>query len=162
MRFNSLLGVSLFFVTALPCCTSLASDWPMYRADAARSGYSPDRLPASLELRWVYRGSPPRPAWPSSARITYDFAHQPILVDGTVVFGSTTDDSVMALDVADGASDGSSSPAARSALPRPPGGIACSWPATTAICTPCRWPTAVCSGNIAAARTRGCAWETSG
>lgn len=74
----------------------------MYRADAARSGYSPEPLPARLELRWTYRGSPPQPAWPSSARITYDFAHQPILLNSTVVVGSTTEDVVVALDAADG------------------------------------------------------------
>jgi outer membrane protein assembly factor BamB len=45
---------------------------------------------------------PPRPAWPSTARITYDFAHQPILVGDTVIVGSTTDDSVTALSVSDG------------------------------------------------------------
>ena len=42
------------------------------------------------------------PAWPSSARITYDFAHQPILCGRTVVFGSTTRDVVTAVDVASG------------------------------------------------------------
>ena len=102
MRFNSLLGVSLCFIMALACRTLLAGNWPMYRADAARRGYSADRLPASLELRWVYRGLPPQPTWPSSARITYDFAHQPILAGGNVVFGSTVDDSVTALSAADG------------------------------------------------------------
>lgn len=79
-----------------------ASDWPMYRADAGRSGCSADPLPAELKLQWTYRSSSPRPAWPSSARITYDFAPQPILMDNTVVFGSTVDDSVVALDVVNG------------------------------------------------------------
>ena len=74
----------------------------MYRADAARSGYSPDGLPASLQLQWVHRTAPPQPAWPTSARITYDFAHQPILVGDTVVLGSTTNDAVTAFSVAGG------------------------------------------------------------
>ena len=79
-----------------------ASDWPMYRVDAARSGHTEDSLPPSLKLRWAHDSSTPRPAWPSSLRVTYDFAHQPIIADGMVVFGSTLDDSVVALDLATG------------------------------------------------------------
>ncbi|MFA5192938.1 MAG: hypothetical protein WC740_19690, partial [Verrucomicrobiia bacterium] len=55
-----------------------------------------------MELQWVYRSATPRPAWPSSARITYDFAHQPILMGETVVLGSTVDNSVVALDATNG------------------------------------------------------------
>ncbi|MFZ2641686.1 MAG: PQQ-binding-like beta-propeller repeat protein [Verrucomicrobiia bacterium] len=74
----------------------------MYRADAGRSGCSTEPLPQKMELQWVYRSATPRPAWPSSARITYDFAHQPILMGGTVVLGSTVDNSVVALDATNG------------------------------------------------------------
>jgi len=74
----------------------------MYRADAARSGHSAEALPASLQVCWEYRMSAPRPAWPSSARISYDFAHQPILVGDTVIVGSTVDDSVVGLDATNG------------------------------------------------------------
>lgn len=74
----------------------------MYRADAGRSGCSAEPLPAKLELQWTYRSATPRPAWPSSARISYDFAHQPILMGNTVVLGSTADDSVVALDAGNG------------------------------------------------------------
>ncbi len=80
----------------------LPPQWPTYRADAGRSGYTPDALPALLELRWVERGTRPLAAWPSSGRVTFDFAHQPILVGENVIFGSTADDSVRALDVKNG------------------------------------------------------------
>ncbi|MFV2068735.1 MAG: PQQ-binding-like beta-propeller repeat protein [Pirellulales bacterium] len=102
MEFRLLLWIGAWATALWVCPMSRAGDWPMYRADAARRGYSPDPLPASLELRWMVRSSPPRPAWPSSERITYDFAHQPILANGMVVAGSTCDDSVVALDVRDG------------------------------------------------------------
>lgn len=59
-------------------------------------------MPAKLELRWTYRSGAPQPAWPTSERLAYDIAHQPILVGDTVVFGSTADDSVVALDAASG------------------------------------------------------------
>jgi len=79
-----------------------AGDWPAFRADAARSGYSPDALPAGLELRWVHRDQAPAPAWPQSERITYDFAAQPIIVGRTVIIGSSSDDRIVALDLASG------------------------------------------------------------
>jgi len=75
----------------------------MYRADAARSGYTSDPLPMSLELRWVCRNrTAPTPAWPSSSRITFDFVFQPIIVNDTVIFGSSTEDKVVAVDVGSG------------------------------------------------------------
>jgi outer membrane protein assembly factor BamB len=74
----------------------------MYRADAARSGYTPDSLPTSLELKWIYRSSLPRPAWASSIRTSYDFAHHGIIAKGLVVVGSTRDDSVVAMSTSDG------------------------------------------------------------
>ncbi len=100
-----------------------AADWPMYRADAARSGYTAEPLPEELKLRWVWRAKhPPRPAWPSidlfepllkkhqpgdqgdrePDRMHFDFAYQPIVIGGTVVFGTSADDKVIALDAATG------------------------------------------------------------
>ncbi|MHB8900486.1 MAG: outer membrane protein assembly factor BamB family protein, partial [Thermoguttaceae bacterium] len=89
------------------CCTmassiALGGDWPTYRADAARSGHSAEALPAGLALSWEYRGAAPRRAWPSSERISYDSAHQPIVVGQAVIVGSTVDDTVTALDAATG------------------------------------------------------------
>jgi outer membrane protein assembly factor BamB len=76
-----------------------ASDWPTYRGDAARSGYTADGLPADLQPQWTYRARhAPRPAWPSSARIHFDLAFQPIIVGDTVLFGSSAEDKVVALD----------------------------------------------------------------
>ena len=53
MRFVAPLVLALFASLAG------AGDWPAYRADAARSGYSADSLPAKLDLRWVHRSQPP-------------------------------------------------------------------------------------------------------
>jgi len=75
----------------------------MYRADPARSGYTSDPLPQNLELRWVYRSqTAPTPAWPSSSRITFDFAYQPIIVGDTVIFGSSAEDKVVAVHASSG------------------------------------------------------------
>ena len=80
-----------------------AADWPTYRADAARSGYSSEALPNRLELRWVYRGPhAPKPAWRASDRMHFDFAFQPIIVGETVIFGNSADDQVVAIDAKTG------------------------------------------------------------
>ena len=43
------------------------ADWPTYRHDAARSGYTGEELPTELKLLWRYEAQhPPRPAWPRS------------------------------------------------------------------------------------------------
>lgn len=91
------------FVLTLAIGSSIAADWPMYRADSARSGYSSDSLPRDLELRWVYRSpNVPAPAWPGSSRITFDFAYQPIVVGDVVIFGSSAEDKVVAVDAGSG------------------------------------------------------------
>lgn len=100
MSHTSIIGGLVVF-TCLTVRLS-GSDWPMYRADAARSGHSPDRLPETLQRSWTHRSSPPQPAWPSSGRITYDFAHQPVLMGRAIVIGSTTEASVTAFDASDG------------------------------------------------------------
>ncbi len=75
-----------------------AADWPTYRADAARSGYSPDPLPDNFELRWICRSrNGVTPAWPSSSRITFDFAFQPIIAGNLVIFGSSSEDKIVAV-----------------------------------------------------------------
>jgi outer membrane protein assembly factor BamB len=83
--------------------SALAADWPMYRGDAARSGYSTETIPNQLRLRWTFRpGLPPRPAWPTSERMEFDRVFQPILVGDLVLFGSSADDQVYALDARTG------------------------------------------------------------
>jgi outer membrane protein assembly factor BamB len=83
--------------------STMATDWPTYRASAARDGYTPDAIPENIELRWVYRtGHVPQPAWPSSARMHFDRAYQPIIAGNLVIFGSSASDKVVALDLQTG------------------------------------------------------------
>ncbi len=80
-----------------------AADWPMFRADAARSGYTSEQLPNRLRLRWVYEANhAPRPAWPTRNRLTFDRAYQVVVAGETLYFGNSTDDRVYALDTASG------------------------------------------------------------
>ncbi len=84
-----------------------AQDWPRYRRDAARSGVVAESLDFPLQLHWVYEPDrSPRPAWPDPVRephrIPIDWAPVPVIADGLLYFGSTTDDSIRALDAESG------------------------------------------------------------
>ncbi|MHB8902130.1 MAG: outer membrane protein assembly factor BamB family protein [Thermoguttaceae bacterium] len=83
--------------------SSAAADWPQFRGDAARSGYTAEPLPPRPVLAWVHRSrQEPAPAWPSRNRLRFDRAFQPIVAEGLVVLGSSADDQVYALDAATG------------------------------------------------------------
>ncbi|QDT41585.1 outer membrane biogenesis protein BamB [Gimesia alba] len=91
----------LFALYFFPCTTQ--ADWPQYRGDAARSGFTEDPLPTRMELQWTYRTKQiPMPAWPTHTRIKFDEVFQPIIVNQTVLFGSSTDDQLYALDLKTG------------------------------------------------------------
>jgi len=75
----------------------------MYRADAARSGYTPEPLAAELSPAWVYRpAGKPQPAWPRSKRLTEEKAFGVVAAAGKVFFGSSADCAVYCLDAATG------------------------------------------------------------
>ena len=95
------------YLIALFMCVSTShaeEDWPMVRSDAARSAYTSNRVPAKLELSWkrIARHRP-SPAWSGQPRLQYDHAYHPVLLDGMLFFGSSTDNKVVALDAATGA-----------------------------------------------------------
>ena len=80
-----------------------AEDWPMYRRDAQRSGYTPERLPAQLSLAWSYHPlHPPVPAWPRDDRMWFDLAPEVVVAGDLLVFGSSSDGRVIAIDAATG------------------------------------------------------------
>ena len=93
MRYKFCDFVVALAILALATGPLQGGDWPTYRADAARTGYSSEPLGDDLELRWIYRNrTAPAPAWPDSSRITFDFAYQPIIAGSThlLVFRSAT------------------------------------------------------------------------
>jgi len=80
-----------------------AADWPTYRADASRSGYTTDSLPARPSLAWSYHPlHAPSPAWPRDDRMWFDLAPEVVVVGDLLVFGSSTDGRVIALDAQTG------------------------------------------------------------
>jgi outer membrane protein assembly factor BamB len=106
-RIPALLA-GLGLVTALAADHALAVDWPMYGADAARSGVTTEQLTLPLQLAWKYEPMhPPAPAWPEPGRelhrMDFDYAFQPVIAAGIACFGSSADDTVRALDAGSGA-----------------------------------------------------------
>ncbi|MDQ1255713.1 MAG: hypothetical protein QG656_307, partial [Candidatus Hydrogenedentes bacterium] len=75
----------------------------MWRHDAARTGASPEQLNGELYLQWAAEYPPLDPAWPDEARLTFDYAYEPIVVGKTLYFGSSYNDSLTALDIETGA-----------------------------------------------------------
>ena len=97
MKLRAALSLHLIVLTGV--IPVAAEDWPAYRADSARSGYTAESIPNQLALRWVHRSTQaPRPAWPTSERIDFDRVFQPIIMGDTVLFGSSVDDQVYAID----------------------------------------------------------------
>ncbi len=90
-------------VIAVLASSAEAADWPMFRADAARSGYTADELPSELCQTWTYLAKhPPSPAWPTRNRLIFDRAYQPVVARGMLYYGSSVDDQVYALDATTG------------------------------------------------------------
>jgi outer membrane protein assembly factor BamB len=86
--------------------TTKSVQWPMYRADAQRSGYSPESLAESLEQSWKYdTPHKPQPAWPRSDRQTFDWSVQPIIVDNHCYFGDSVTGCLVAVNLKSGKTD---------------------------------------------------------
>ena len=93
-----------------------AADWPTYSHDAARSAVTDESLRLPLKAAWTYASPhPPAPAWPDPARhdywhskhhlnprVVYDRAFHVAVAGDAVFFGSSADDRVVCLGLADG------------------------------------------------------------
>jgi outer membrane protein assembly factor BamB len=95
----------VILLIAAGATTVRGADWPMYRADCGRSGYSPDKLADKLVKAWKYVPQhAPRPAWPKRPlhHVPVDYAFQGVVADGILYFGSSADDTLYALDASTG------------------------------------------------------------
>jgi outer membrane protein assembly factor BamB len=108
--------LSPLLALALVAPVAHATDWPTYAGNYARSGVSPDPLPASPAEAWVWTSpQPPQPAWQGEAkwdgynkvfdlkpRQIFDRAFHAVVAQGCVYFGSSADDKVYCLDAKTG------------------------------------------------------------
>jgi outer membrane protein assembly factor BamB len=110
---------NLILIAWIATAITSSADWPMYRANSNRDGYTKETIPHNLSLNWIYKSqNAPRPAWPNDEhfsgempkkpgdrdlnRMRIDDAFQPVIVQNTVIFGSSSDDQIRAIDLATG------------------------------------------------------------
>ena len=64
------------------------ADWPTYRGDARRSGYTNETLPDELVFHWMFMADDaPQPAWSDrDTRMPFDRVMHPVVADGRVFF----------------------------------------------------------------------------
>ena len=110
MRESSLQHRICFYVLittvlALISPAHAGADWPTYRADIRRSGVTNESLPQQLCLHWVHQSRQlPHSAWSKyDNRMYFDSVYHTVISAGTVLYGSSADDKVYALDAATGA-----------------------------------------------------------
>lgn len=94
-------------VAGLCAATAAGGDWPQFRADAQRSGYTREALPSELGLLWVREARHrPQRAWVgrslARSRMKFDWAYHVVVAGETCLFGSSADDKVYALDATTG------------------------------------------------------------
>ena len=112
---NSALFFGVVLVLGLLASpTASAANWPTYRHDNARSGFTAEKLSLPLESRWVYAApAPPRLAWagqegrtidnhPMAQRVKFDDVLHVAVGGDRVYFGSSVDHHVYCLRVASG------------------------------------------------------------
>ncbi|MEX0718077.1 MAG: PQQ-binding-like beta-propeller repeat protein [Planctomycetaceae bacterium] len=103
MRHATAFALGLLLSTGIACAADDSRGWPMMGGDAARSGYTPEPISSELAESWTHRAAhPPAPAWPREDRMQFDRAFHPVVAGGRLVYGSSADGTVRALDVATG------------------------------------------------------------
>ena len=79
-----------------------AQDWPMWRADASRSGAVTQALPRELKLQWSRALPKPDPAFDYHFRLCADQSYEPVAAGGVLFLPSNVSDEVTAFDLATG------------------------------------------------------------
>ena len=99
---RTLIVLGLFLSSPLALLMAEAEDWPTWRYDAARTAASPAELPSELHLAWWRDLGANHVAWAEDPRLQFDASYEPIVVGGTLIVGSSRNDSVTAFDAATG------------------------------------------------------------
>jgi outer membrane protein assembly factor BamB len=101
----SLRSPVLVSVLLLGLPLSGLADWPAYRADAARSGFTEQVLADDLVLGWSLDAGMPEPAWPRSERLAFDRGYHLVVGGEHLFFGSSRDHALYRVEVATGRSE---------------------------------------------------------
>ncbi|MEN6544841.1 MAG: PQQ-binding-like beta-propeller repeat protein [Armatimonadia bacterium] len=110
----SVCSLTLPLLLLLLTLPAIAEDWPTYQHDMSRSGLTAEQVPLPLQAQWTHQPtSPPHAGWadPQSVAIEgvieppkakFDDAFYVSAADGLVFYGSSTENSVSALDATTG------------------------------------------------------------
>ncbi|MBM4049356.1 MAG: PQQ-like beta-propeller repeat protein [Planctomycetes bacterium] len=100
------------FVVALAwlCPLAQSADWPEFGGNADRTDVTAETLQLPLSLAWSFQANhPPSPAFKgltrlptTAAAIAYDHAFHPVVADGRLYFGSSTEEAVFCLNTRTG------------------------------------------------------------
>ncbi len=78
-----------------------ANDWPMWRLNAQRSAHTEQTISDSLHVQWVHQLPRLDPAF-KNARLQFDAGYEPIVKNGILFYGSSSTNSITAIDVKTG------------------------------------------------------------
>lgn len=84
--------ISILPANNLYCQDTSASDWPLFRRDAQRSGTTPLKLSDQMQLKWTREFKPLETAWPDDTRIQFDKSYHPIVVGKSLFIASSNND----------------------------------------------------------------------
>lgn len=102
---NQRAGILLLVTCCLAVCQAglQAADWPTYRADAQRSGFTTDGLAGELALHWRLQNTHAiQSAWPRSTRLTYDRVNHCVIANDRVFSGDSVTGKIQAVDLQTG------------------------------------------------------------
>lgn len=110
---RAMLCAAITALAAIAAC-AFADDWPTFRHDNARSGWTSESIAAPLHVRWAFRQSAaPQRVWSGPRdeavegnwekdRVAFDAANQVAVVGDSVFMGSSGDSKVYCLDARTG------------------------------------------------------------
>jgi outer membrane protein assembly factor BamB len=80
------------------CISRNTEDWPQYRNDAGRTGYTSQQLSDDLGVKWLYHFGQPDKSWTGvHTRMTFDHAYQPVISGNMLYIGNSNDNKIYAL-----------------------------------------------------------------
>jgi outer membrane protein assembly factor BamB len=110
------IRVLCLWLLVWPVVAGFAADWPAYLRDLDRSAVAPDPVTLRAKPAWVAdTGHAPSPGFYPELRsqtlgpqkllapsITFDYAYAPVIADGRLYFGSSTEEALYCLDARSG------------------------------------------------------------
>jgi outer membrane protein assembly factor BamB len=102
-RAKGLVACGFAVCASVACVCARASDWPMWRGDAARSRDLPRAAASATELQWSRDLGAPAPAWPASQdKLRFDDSYEPVARGRRVFVPSMVHDNMTAYDTRTG------------------------------------------------------------